>query len=215
MTWGLAVLPLSLLAACDEKECETGTACDTGAESESEADSDTETDSETETDSTRDTATGLVHFFGHAETSGGLFVSGQFGYRVTDGESAAPICDALSEWTDTRVPPPPGCPGCEWAFELTLSGGTAIGSACEDMLPSPMTGSEWDGFTSAWGFASTYEYDYHGSSYTVDGPVMLYYDSYDSGWISVALGSSLDTYVSGDAESVTFSWYGGYIYTYL
>ncbi len=49
----------------------------------------------------------------------GAFTSGWMGYLWVDESSGAVLCSFVGEWTGSEAPA--GCPGCDWAFALTLA----------------------------------------------------------------------------------------------
>ncbi len=210
LKYSLIAAPVAVLAlaGCGPKTCDTGTSCDSSTNS-----GDTDTDTDTDT-MTSDTAIGYVYYAGDAQTHSGAFVDGHFGYNVVNSAGSA-ICTDLSEWSDDGNAPAGGCPGCNWSFELGLANGTATGSECGNLLPSALVGGEWDGFTGSWGEADTYQYDYNGTPLTFT-TVLFYYSTYtgNEGWFPLAYSYGSYANTSGDASSITFQKYAGYMYYY-
>lgn len=149
-----------------------------------------------------------IFYAGEAQTSGGHFISGHFGYDFTDA-SGNSRCMALSQWTEGGGAVAGDCPDCEWSFNLSLANGEAIGDRCEDF---GVTGAEWDGFTASWGFAETYDYDSYGTIFTLD-TVLLYY-SKEAGWFPLAYNYGDRVYNTGNASDVAFRRYYSYLYYY-
>lgn len=201
------------VAGCQSKCLDTGTGCVAAG---TDADADTDTDEDTEPDSEADSREGcvrgmdsafcLVYYSGDAQTDQGSFEAGHFGW-VVSGYTVA--CTDLAEWSTTGVAAP-DCPQCDWAFNLTLAGGTAVGTSC-DLLD--LHGDEWDGFTGSWGFADTYDYLDNGTVYTLELAVLYYSVAYGA-WYPFAYNFEGEGYSHGTAESVTFSRYYGYVHYY-
>ncbi|MSP56911.1 MAG: hypothetical protein EXR69_15105 [Myxococcales bacterium] len=158
--------------------------------------------------SVRPAGGGLIFYAGEAQTSGGHFISGHFGYDFTDA-SGNSLCTALSQWTEGGGAVAGDCPDCEWSFNLSLANGEAIGDRCDEF---EVTGAEWDGFTASWGFASTYEYETNGTIFTLD-TVLLYY-SRESGWFPLAYNYGSRIYNTGNASDFAFHRYYSYLYYY-
>ena len=208
-----APLALFALAGCGEDtKCDTGANCDSNTgdadtDADSDADSDADTDADTDSDADADTAIGIVWYAGDAQTSAGNFIDGHFGFLVTDTSLNA-VCTDMSQWSETGDSAPT-CAGCQWAFNLGLSGGTATGDHCGDV---GLAAGDWDGFTASWGFADSYDYDYNGTVYTFD-TVLMYYSS-ANGWGPLAYNYGGYGYNTGDASDMTFMRYYTAVYLY-
>ncbi len=148
-----------------------------------------------------------IFYAGEAQTSGGQFLSGHFGFDFANAQGAS-VCTVLSEWSDAGRPPPV-CPDCEWAFTLSLGNGVANGAECTALAAN---GSHWDGFTASWGFAPTFDYDNGGTVFHLD-TVLLYY-SKTYGWVPLAYNYGGYGYNTGDASDVAFRRYYSYQYFY-
>jgi len=204
LTFLTAPIALFGITACGESKDETG---DADTDTDTDTDSDTDADSDTDTDSDADTSLGLLWYAGDAQTSGGAFVGGHFGYVLTD-MSMGTVCESLSTWSETGSAAA-SCANCDWAFNLTLSGGTASGESCAG---AGIVGGEWDDFTASWGFAESYPYSYNGTDYTFDLAVLYYSTTY--GWFPLAYNYGGYGYNTGDASDMTFMRPYGYIYIY-
>ena len=188
-----------------DADSDTDTDTDSDSDSDSDPDSDTDSDTDTDSDADADTAIGLLWYSGDAHTHNGTFLRGDFGFTLTD-LSMNPICTDESAWSGTGDPAP-ACAQCDWAFNLTLSGGTAVGPACASI---GLTGGEWADFVASWGFAATYDYDYNGNLYTFDS-VLMYYSSSD-GWFPLAYNYGGYGYNIGDASDFEFMRYYQAVY---
>lgn len=209
MNRALALQAALLLApGCGTKCIDTGAGCVTDADADTDTDADSDTDSDTHADTdadVEDTAT-FLFYAGDAHTDAGVFVGGHFGWLVTDDDLSA-LCTDESTWSET-ADPAPTCAQCEWAFNLTLSGGIASGAECDRL---GLDGTEWDGFTGSFGFASSYDYDYSGTIYTLDLVVFYYTEGY--GWGPLSYNYAGDGYNVGDALDITFAQSFSYLYT--
>ncbi len=199
-----------LLTACGISDKETGGA-DTGTDTNTDS-GDTDThDSGGGTDTA--IAIGYVFYVGDAQTTNEgtayTWVSGHFG-DVVENASAVVVCTEMAVWSDTGTAAAGGCPDCSWAFDLTLSAGTATGPAC-----GALTGAQWPGLEGSWGFADRYVYVY-GDTQFLFTEALMYYSTYpgDQGWFPLSYNYAGYGYDTGDANSFSFMTYAGYIYYY-
>ena len=162
-------------------------------------------------DTSFDSDRGFARVFlaGEIQTSSGEFVTGHFGYEFADLDGL-PLCISLSQWSKATAPVAGDCPGCEWAFNLTLQNGTAEGDHCDAF---GVSGNEWDGFTGSWGFTPEFDYDNgYGSVFVLDDALMYFSKNY--GWSPLAY--NIDGYVgtTGGADDLAFKRYYSYVYYY-
>ncbi len=161
---------------------------------------------ETDTEPTDglDTAIGVLYAEGSWQTADGVYLEGTYAHVIRN-PSLEVVCRADYDWAQTGSAPP-GCPLCDWAFHLTLSGGEEVGEGC-------LGGFEgvFDGYAGYWGLAMTYAYAYGDTVYEYDGPwIFSYSESYDYWWAVMGPPS-----VTGDATYASFSNEGGYAYYLL
>lgn len=166
---------------------------------------------DTGADSGVDTAFGRLSYVADAQTTevNGTrsFLSGHFGYVVTTPDGAERLCAVIYGFEDDGVPAMGGCPGCEWAFHLTLDHGVATGQGC-----SHVTGMEdgaLDGVSLSWGFAPTYESGYASMD------TVLFYGSPAYGWYPMFYNLPGQTDNVGNADDAGFQRVAGYVYYYL
>ncbi len=198
---------------CDDKpDCDTGdTAPDDTDDSADDTDVD-DTDDSGDTDSF-DTGIAAMFWVGEFTTSAGEYVDARFGYGAYGL--------AMEDWAcfiDGTLPyegdAPAGCPDCDWAFDLgPATGSVASGDYCADF---GISDGAIDGyFDYAWGFASTYYYDYNGTPLPLENTLVLYADGAWFPW-SFNYGGRYWSY--GDAEHLEIQapmWSGGgYAYYY-
>ncbi len=198
----LYLAPL-FLTACTIKSADSG---DTDTQLNGDSGVDTQADS-----GPCDTAVANVYHAGdwHTEDTADVptFASGQFGNVYYDA-SGAVICDEQGVWTNTGKTPPAGCPDCDWAFDLVISGVTETGPECANLV-----GSGIDGFDAAWGFSDVYKYQYGNTEIELTD-VLWYYSTYGGymGWYPLAYNYDGYTAVYPDGSGWEFEEFSGYTY---
>lgn len=149
--------------------------------------------------------TGLMYeaVRGQISAPGGTFESGSFGYGF--------IGVGLGDWTcvveGTLVeqgPATPGCPGCEWSFDLSAPTATsASGDVCAQIGLDGADDTFWGSyFDYQWGFASTYDLPYGDGFVAVEDAVFVYTPS--AGWYPLVYDYSVTERVVGNADSLEF-----------
>lgn len=211
---------LFLIACGSGHPDDTGMGAGSGGEHDS-ADEDVDTDTDSGTDipedpclpsgGTVDTATCELRQVGEITTNDGAFVAGHRGYEVYSMRTDSAACEALAEWSDDGARPTP-CPGCSWAFDLTLANGNAIGPACEQY---GLDGTGWNGITETWAFAATYSWTYGEITLEFDNVLFRYEgDSEGSGWELFAYQFRGAGTTSGDETHISFDTWAPYPYYY-
>lgn len=166
---------------------------------------------DTASDSGVDTAFGVLTYVGDAQTvqvgDTRAFVSGHFGYVVSDPGSAARLCAVIYAFSDDGVPAMNGCPDCEWAFHLTMDHGVAEGDGCSHV--TGMESGALDGVSLSWGFAPSWSDGYE------DFDTVLFYGSPTYGWYPMFYNRAGQTDNVGNADDAGFQRVAGYVYYYL
>lgn len=158
-----------------------------------------------------DTGIAALYIVGEIGTRAGEFVGGEVGmgaYGMAADDWVCRVVGAVAYEGEA----PPGCPDCEWAFDLSpIAGSIAVGDACADFGWSDGT---LDGyFDYSWGFSSTYYYDYAGTPLRLENTVFLWLYDY---WYPFAFNYGGRDWVYGDPERVEFErpLFSSYSYSY-
>jgi hypothetical protein len=210
----VGLVMVSLLWACSGDKDTTGDTgeadADTDADSDSDSDSDADTDSDTDADT--DTDTGPLATMTGAINNLGLT------YDVTLPKPAGPVEVCNESYTLTGIEYTGGCPGCDFAFEVTSTPAEALPEGC---TPSPFLTFDFSNYGTQFGpvvaFAPSYEgyystytnvllsgytYYLYGYTYPVGGWSLLRADGFDDDETFSFDGTTLqwtdvDTFVYG------------------
>ena len=188
-----------LRLGCPEVDpCEDKSGCDTGGARADTDDTDDTDLADTDTDSpcpdVDETGLAVPYFTAEFTTAGGEYVDARFGLAVYGVRIDDWAC--IAEGTlPYEGEAPPGCPDCDWAFDLgPITGSTGVGPYCDSL-----------GLTDGWGegeadyardFAETYYYDYNGTPIRFANTVFLYTEY----WLPFAFEYDARAWVTGDAE---------------
>lgn len=190
------LLGASALMACPPK----GGGPDTPADTDTDPDPDPDTDTET----AEDTGIASLYWTGTFETAAGEFSSatlGFTGYGLVEKDWVCTISGTLAYEGDA----PAGCPGCEWAFDLSgVSASDSAGAHCDGFGDTIFADNAIDAyFDWSWGFAPSYTYyGSDGTAYPLAETLFINQDGTNWGLFAFNYGSSFQM-IEGDATSLS------------
>lgn len=137
-------------------------------------------------------------------TVDGAWSGGRLGTIWVELRTGVVACELLGDWVLSGEEAPV-CEQCDWAFHLTVEESRLEGRCAALALEGAREG-RWDGFASAWGWAT----DYHDARYGVDfsAALLVYYEEH---WFPWAYEYGEEDGFAGDAGSfVVDSWWDVY-----
>lgn len=187
---------------------------DTGSgDADTDADSDTDTDTDSGGDTNNNEETGIAYLYhlGAGTVTEGAWVGGSFGAGWYGVGVADWVCTTMGTWGATENPAAEGCPDCEWAFDLSVTGSVEDGGPeCDDLRAAGLTDGFFDNeeayWQTTWGFTNTFDW-YGDGSLIIEDTILLEYKGnwFQWAWNAAAYDVAL---ISGDATD--FSFYRGW-----
>lgn len=169
---------LSLVLGCAAAAPGDSGRAETGAPDTHTADSDT-----------ADTDPPILEWLATEErTTGG--VAARLGWRVVRRGDPSEVCDVYASYAG-GVPSAEPCPECDWAFDVTISGGTVTGGLCSSLAGgAPSSYTAWlphAAYVTGFGWGDSYSVEAGGNVQTTTENFWLRYETPGSdAWVHLA-----------------------------